>query len=297
MAGKAKPVVTIGIPFFNPGPLIEDAVRSVFSQTFSDWELILLDDGSTDESLRRVQQIRDPRVKVYSDGRNKGLVTRLNEITQLASGKYLARMDADDIMHPERIATQIQFLESNTTIDVVDTGMVILDRTGCPVGTQGLAQGIPSPVSFMMHGGIRHATIVARREWFLRYPYDEAFPRAEDRELFNRALISGTTFAHLPEPLYFYRYAGNVRVDAYLIGYRSERKVLLRYGPQLIGYPLTTALYVRSCVKSLILRGLALVGAEQFAQRRTYQGISGDLAQKTKESISAIRAQEVPGWD
>src|SRR5690606_12105870 len=92
MAGKAKPVVTIGIPFFNPGPLIEDAVRSVFSQTFSDWELILLDDGSTDESLRRVQQIRDPRVKVYSDGRNKGLVTRLNEITQLASGKYLARM-------------------------------------------------------------------------------------------------------------------------------------------------------------------------------------------------------------
>lgn len=297
MSRNHKPVVTIGIPFYNPGHLIEDAIRSVFSQTFPDWELILIDDGSTDESLCRVQKIRDHRVRVYSDGRNKGLVYRLNQISQLATGKYLARMDADDMMHPGRIAAQVEFLEDNPNADVVDTALVVLDQNADPVGTQSLVPGIPGPVAFLRYGGIRHATILGRREWFLRYPYDEAFPRAEDRELFNRALLGGTRFAHLAKPLYMYRYHGNVRVGPYLTGYRSERKVLLRYGPQLIGRTQTIALYIRSCLKSLVLQGLALVGAEQLAQRGTYEAISAELRAEFTNTIASIRAQEVPGWD
>src|SRR5438309_10301144 len=89
--------VSIGIPFLNARRFLADAVRSVFAQTCDDWELLLVDDGSTDGSLDVVRSIDDPRVRVISDGTNRGLCARLNQIASLARGKYLARMDADDL--------------------------------------------------------------------------------------------------------------------------------------------------------------------------------------------------------
>src|SRR5690554_4188978 len=92
------PSVSIGIPFFNAEAYLLDAIKSVFAQTHQNWELILLDDGSTDRSLEIARSIDDPRVRVYSDGQNKHLAARLNEIARLARYEYLARMDADDLM-------------------------------------------------------------------------------------------------------------------------------------------------------------------------------------------------------
>ena len=105
-------LVTIAIPFYNPGPAFEDAIKSVFAQTYTNWELLLVNDGSTDDSLEKALAIKDSRVQVINDGKNLGLGARLNQIAQLASGEYLARMDADDIMHPERIENKL-FLENN----------------------------------------------------------------------------------------------------------------------------------------------------------------------------------------
>ena len=89
--------ITIGIPFYNAEAYLADAIRSVFAQTYEDWELILIDDGSTDNSLAIARSVDDPRVRVYSDGKNKKLASRLNELTQLATYEFIARMDADDV--------------------------------------------------------------------------------------------------------------------------------------------------------------------------------------------------------
>ena len=113
--------VTIGIPFLNARRYLEDAVRSVFAQTHGDWELLLIDDGSTDGSIAVVRHLDDPRVRVLGDGSNRGLCARLNQIASLAQGTYLARMDADDLMHPERIERQLKFLRANPNVDLIDT--------------------------------------------------------------------------------------------------------------------------------------------------------------------------------
>src|SRR5690606_21713898 len=108
-------MVTIAIPFYNGEKYLELAIQSALAQTYTGWKLILLDDGSTDNSLAIANEYKkkDARIKVYSDGQNKNLGYRLNQIPELVDTKYLARMDADDIMHPKRIETQLRILEEN----------------------------------------------------------------------------------------------------------------------------------------------------------------------------------------
>ena len=290
-----KPLVTIGLPFLNPGEWIKEAIQSIFAQSFQDWELILMDDGSTDGSLELARRIQDPRVHVVSDGKHLGLVTRLNQITQLASGKYLARMDADDLMHPERIVKQYNLLESNTQVDVVDTGAFVLNKEGHPVGLRGTSPDLPTPLALLKWEGFLHPSIMARREWLLSHQYDPAYPRAEDRELWARTFKS-SKFAHIQEALYFYRFVGNVRPRLYLASYSSERKVLLKHGPNLVGWPTTVALYIRSLAKSTVLLGLSSLKKEQLVTSRTYSSIDETSLSRAVEILQKIREQRVPGW-
>ncbi|MCG0274832.1 MAG: glycosyltransferase family 2 protein [Thermosediminibacteraceae bacterium] len=290
-----KPLVTIGIPFFNPGCLIIDAIRSVFAQTYTNWELFLVDDGSTDGSTDIVSKIRDPRVHVISDGKNKGLVERLNQIVRLASGKYIARMDADDLMHPERIEKQVAFLEANPGIDVVDTGAIILNKEGLPVGVGGLDKKSFDKIQIFKWGLFLHPSVMGKRDWFIENPYDPDYPRAEDRELFIRTLPF-SHFSHIPEPLLFYRFEGNVRLRAYLTSYSSERKVLLKYGSQMIGWPTTLWLYSRSLVKSGVLLLLSAVKSENLITRNKYKPIPKALYEDIERVLKHIYRVEIPGF-
>ncbi len=97
---KDPPLVTVGLPVYNPGSFLSWAIRSVFAQTYSSWELVVVDDGSTDGSLERLRKIEDPRVRVLTDGKRRGLPYRLNQVLEEASGDFIARMDADDLMDP-----------------------------------------------------------------------------------------------------------------------------------------------------------------------------------------------------
>ena len=104
-----EPLVTVGIPFYNSEKYLSDSVKSTLNQTYTNLEIILLDDGSTDSSLKIAQEFekKDKRVIVISDGENIGLPKRLNQLSQLVNGKYYARMDADDIMFSNRISSSI----------------------------------------------------------------------------------------------------------------------------------------------------------------------------------------------
>ena len=118
-----KPLVSITSAFYNTGPMILDMIKSVFAQTFTDWELLLLDDGSTDNTLELVQSIDDPKVKVFTNGQNKGRSFSLNRLTNLANGKYIARMDSDDMSSTNRIAKQVELMESQPEVDVCGAGI------------------------------------------------------------------------------------------------------------------------------------------------------------------------------
>lgn len=96
------PLVSVILPVYNGGKDLGAAIQSIINQTYENWELILMDDGSKDGSLERMQKFKDPRIKLFSDGVNKGLSRRLNEAVSQTTGTYIARMDADDIAFPKR---------------------------------------------------------------------------------------------------------------------------------------------------------------------------------------------------
>jgi len=201
-----EPMVTVALAVLNGGAVLEHAVRSVLNQSWFHWELLLLDDGSTDGAIEHLPFLADSRIIIVRDGQNRGLASRLNQAVDMAKGKYFARMDHDDISHPERFARQIAFLEWHPEVDLLATQCLTIDEQERLVGM------LPSAIN---HADIcrrpwqgfymAHPSWMGRTEWFRRNPYKDPAPYCcEDQELLLRAHYS--SFYHtLPENLLAYR--------------------------------------------------------------------------------------------
>ena len=220
-------MVTIGLPFYNAEKYLALAIESVLQQTYTNWELLLLDDGSTDNSLCIAQSYaqKDSRIKVISDGKNKNLATRLNELPSLAQGLYLARMDADDIMHPARIERQLAVLETHSEIDVLGTNAYIINDENAVTGTR---YPITPKNTLTRVRGFIHPTIIAKKQWFLENPYNTKALRMEDAELWYRT-HSKYHFVRLNEPLLFYREVGNNYYKKYFLAQQSKAYIFSKY--------------------------------------------------------------------
>ncbi|MGI9103755.1 MAG: glycosyltransferase family 2 protein [Terriglobales bacterium] len=205
MPTHPQPLVTIGLPVFSPGPFLRGALQSIFAQTFTDWELIVVDDGSTDFSWQMVQHLSDPRVRAFRDGHHRGLAARLNQIIGLARAPFIARMDADDLCHPERIERQLAHLQAHSEIDTLSTGLAVLDRQGAVSGWRVAPPDHESICRNPLRGfAMVHASMLSRADWARRHPYREGNRRCEDWELLMQA-HRDSRFANLPDCLYFYR--------------------------------------------------------------------------------------------
>jgi glycosyltransferase involved in cell wall biosynthesis len=109
---QEQPTVSIIMPVYNAGVYLTTAVESILHQTYSNFELLIINDGSTDDSETVVRSFTDPRIRSFHQN-NIGLTATLNNAIQLCRGKYIARMDQDDISEPHRIERQVHFLEEN----------------------------------------------------------------------------------------------------------------------------------------------------------------------------------------
>jgi glycosyltransferase involved in cell wall biosynthesis len=172
--------VTIGLPNYNSAGTLFEAIGSIFAQTYGDWRLIVIDDGSDDDSVRRLEGIDDARVTIIADGANLGLAVRLNQIAELCQTSLLFRMDADDVMHRDRLARQIDFMTENPDVDVLSTRAYMIDEVG---RVRGLFKEpeLPRRSREWLYGcGITHPSIVVRRDWALNNRYDIEL-RRQDR--------------------------------------------------------------------------------------------------------------------
>ena len=122
-------MITVGIPIYNAAAYLSDSIKSVLMQTFQDFELILVDDGSSDNSLKIAREFaaKDDRIRIIADGENKKLPARLNQIVREAKYDFIARMDADDLMDPNRLARQFEVIQKSN-IDLVTTGMYSIGK-------------------------------------------------------------------------------------------------------------------------------------------------------------------------
>jgi len=266
------PRVTVGLPFRNAAPTLAEAAGSVLAQTWEDWELLLLDDGSTDRSLEVARAFEGPRVRVLSDGRHRGLAARLNELAQLARAPLLARMDADDLMHPERLARQVAWLDAHPETDALGAGAYTMDADGTLHG-QRWSDPLPATVAEVLTRELFvHPTVMFRTAFARAHPYDPAYPRAEDLALWC-AIRPEARLAVLPEPLHFYREPLRPDLAAYAATAASRRKLLRDLGPR-VPATLRAALWMKAHATVAAYRAAALVGATGWLVRRRNRPLS-----------------------
>lgn len=207
--------LTVAIPIYNAERFLDEAIQSVLAQTYKDFELWLVDDGSTDNSMKIAEKyLKDCRVKVFSDGKNLQLSIRLNKIAQEVQTEYLMRMDSDDMMHPQKIEKQMAVLEAHPEIDVLGTNAFSIDENNNVVGKR-----YDLTVDFLGENILFiHPTVLAKTSWFRQNPYNEKAVRVEDAELWMRTKNS-SVFKTMGEPLLFYREIGNQYYKKYFKGF------------------------------------------------------------------------------
>lgn len=286
----SSPAITIAIPFHDEERYLGDAIRSVLCQTFTDFELLLVDDGSTDRSLAIARSFDDSRVTVLSDGTRRGLPARLNEIVRRARADLIARMDADDVSHPTRLARQMEALRDDPTLDVVGTWVALVDDDEEPFAVAECAELPASAARALEHGVLAHATILAKRSWHRANPYDESLTRAEDRDLWCRT-ASSTRFGVVPEVLYVVRVSTR---DArflrdYVDAHRQNRTILLRHGPRIVGISRTARLVLASAAKSVVMRGAYVAGLSSWIVRRRGRAPTDAERALVREALAAGR--------
>lgn len=203
------PKISVVLPVFNSGAYLEPALRSVLRQTYPDFELIAINDGSTDGSLQWLQKMasEDSRIRVITRP-NKGLVATLNEGLELAEGEYIARMDADDVALPTRFATQMEYLEAHPECVAVGSRVLLIDADGLPICEFAKATSHEEIDADHMEGrggAIPHPSVIVRKAALLQVGgYREEYIYAEDLDLFLRLAEVGR-LANISEALLKYR--------------------------------------------------------------------------------------------
>ena len=200
-----NPELSIGLPVYDAGSYLKPSLQSIFAQTFKNWELIVVDDGSEDGSSEFLSTIHDPRVRVILGGTRRGLAARFNQIVQAARAPYIARMDADDMLDRQRLEKQLGYLRAHPDVDVVGCGLRCLDKCGRPTGMRLVSTDHARICADPLQGvQLAHATVVGKTDWFRKHPYNEGNRSCEDRELWLKSYKT-SQFANLREPLYYYR--------------------------------------------------------------------------------------------
>ena len=211
---RGGPVVSIGMPIYNAGVYLRLAVLSILNQTFEDWELIIIDDGSTDDAIAGISDITDPRIRIVEGHCNRGLAARLNEAVSLARGTYFARMDQDDVSHPERLSKQFAFLESEPGVDLLAAQCVVINENNEVTGVlpfRSSHQDICKAPWLGLH--MPHPTWMGRTAWFRSNAYLCPGPYfCEDQELLLRTFRS-SRFQVLSEPLLAYRIRNRISLS------------------------------------------------------------------------------------
>ncbi len=201
-----KPVISVVLPVYNAQDYIFDAVNSILAQTYDNFELIVIDDASSDSSPNIVASLVDSRIRLIRNGENCGLVKSLNIGLHAAAGTFVARMDHDDIALPDRLARQLEFLEANPKVAVVGTGYQLIDASAYPGLIYHPPQN-PSEVEWAIPFvcPVAHPTVMMRRSVIsLVGGYSESAQFAEDYDLWERVLRQ-EAIANMPDVLLLLR--------------------------------------------------------------------------------------------
>ena len=197
--------VTVLMPTYNASKYVAEAIESVLKQSFEDWELIIVDDGSTDNTVDIIRSYTDSRIKLICNEHD--FIGSLNLGLQEATGKYIARMDADDIMHPDRLKIQYNIMEEEPEITVCGSWVIFWGenrQSFLPSSLKGKLDNVF--IILLKHNPLFHPSVMLRKEFLnaynLRY---EHYKHAEDYKLWFEIAKRGGVFFIEDQPLLYYR--------------------------------------------------------------------------------------------
>ena len=229
---KLTPRVSVLMTIYNAEPYLKVAIDSILTQTFSDWELIAVDDGSKDQSTEILSTYDDPRVRVFTLPENAGRTPALRYAFEQAKGEYIAVLDSDDVALPERLARQVEFLDNHPEVVFVGSWAQIIDETGRitstlepPTGSEELRDCLGWAIP-MVHSSIMYRSAAASKVG----GYPEEFAYAQDSALMQKLARHGE-FAIIDDFLCQWRASttGMTRSSKYRLLIPNEQLALYRY--------------------------------------------------------------------
>lgn len=256
-------LITVYIPVYNDEKYIFNAINSVLNQTEKSFNLYVINDGSQDNTLQLLNCFKgDPRFFIMNDCLNKGLISRLNESIDSCNTKYYARMDSDDIMMPDRLERQLNFLEKNPKVEVVHSAAV-------SINSKNEILGIRNNFSETKLN-IVHPTVLAKTSFLKQHKYRKGFELLEDLELWKRT-YDKSRFYFMTEPTLFYR--------------ENNKKVSVKHKKMYSGLKNIVKEYSDNKVESIKTLGFSklkyfmyliteLAGMDYFLLRRRYSNLS-----------------------
>jgi glycosyltransferase involved in cell wall biosynthesis len=201
---KKDPLITVGITTYNNEKTISRCIQSILDQTFKDFEVIIINDGSSDQTSQILENYStDPRIQIINDNRNLGAPTRHNQLAKLARGKYLAKIDADDYMASTRLEVQLGHLKKSSKAQVVSSWAYAVNDTDDIVNLKKYKSKI-DPFNILLKNTIIHSTIMAKTSWFLKNKYDKNLLRCQDVDLWVRG-INPENYILIEDCLVYYR--------------------------------------------------------------------------------------------
>lgn len=276
-----QPLVSVIMGVFNQWneKILQESVNSILKQTYAELEFIIWDDGSHPDAAKSVQKLAelDERIIVTGKEKNSGLAYSLNECIRLAKGKYIARMDADDISKPFRIERQVAFLETHPEYGWCGTGAELFDENG--VWGNRFMPEIPKRSDYLQYSPYIHPSVMFRADLFDEdrgYLATEETLRCEDYEIFMHLTEQGQQGYNLKETLFCYRETRNsykkrkvrFRINEAKIRYRNYKKMGILFP---IGW-----IYVLRPVAACLVPAKVLEFAKRYEGRRLKRTETGD---------------------
>jgi len=237
MDGKT-PLVSVVMSVYNGGPWTKAAIESVIHQTYTNWEFIIIDDASNDETRSILAAFdSNPKVKIITNSEQRGLTKNLNIGVKVSSGELIARMDADDICMPERFAKQVEYLLAHKEVAVIGGFVEFIDENG---NAKGQWQDDREANSWMKirkalpwKNCIAHPVVMMRKNIFEKYKYNETQRSSQDWDLWLQLAAHNVIIEKIKEPLLLYRVhsksitAGSLSKSAYRKIHNVIKKYLL----------------------------------------------------------------------
>lgn len=203
------PKVTVLMTVYNNEKYLQTAIFSILNQTYKDFELIIINDGSTDDTEKIILSFKDSRIRYIQNNKNIGISKSLNKGIKLSKGKYVARMDGDDICHPTRLAKQVLFLDTHQDHGLLGSWYYIIDYNGALISVQrNSTEDAELKLSMIFSNQFLQSSILIKTDLIKELMYDEKLEVCEDYDLWLRCLDK-TSVTNFPEELLTYRWHGS----------------------------------------------------------------------------------------